>query len=357
VSVAERERALGLVRRYGWNATSFQTLEQGYRYFFDADGFIAYVDSGRAWVVAGAPIAPPAQTAQILRSFLAAARRAGRRVCLFAVEQRLLDLVEGELRSLSIGEQPIWDPQKWHEILKRRRSLREQLRRARANGVSVREVTPAELAAGDTREGIARVAERWQNAHRLAPMEFLVRLELFSFSEDRRCFVAEQAGRVVGVAGVVPVSARPGWFIEDLLRDPSAPNGTTELLIDGVMRWASGRGSSWLTLGLAPLAGDVSPLLRAARSSGRLLYDFKSLRSYKAKLAPELWVRIFLAYPPTQGAFRSVLDALWAFTRTGFWSFGWRTLRRGPIVVKRALAAGSSGQRLFAPSKLSERGR
>jgi phosphatidylglycerol lysyltransferase len=143
---------------------------------------------------------------------------------------------------------------------------------------------------------------------------------------------------VIGVAGVVPVSARPGWFIEDLVRDPAAPNGTAELLIDGVMRWAKQQGSSWLTLGLAPLAGDVSPLLRAARSSGRFLYDFKSLRSYKAKLEPELWVRIFLAYPPTQGALRSLLDALWAFTRTGFWSFGWRTLTRGPIVIVRALA-------------------
>jgi phosphatidylglycerol lysyltransferase len=182
------------------------------------------------------------------------------------------------------------------------------------------------------------VAQRWQQQHRLAPMDFLVRLELFSFTQDRRCFVAERDGRVVGVAGVVPVSARPGWFIEDLVRDPAAPNGTAELLIDGVMRWASQQGSNWLTLGLAPLAGDVSPLLRAARSSGRLLYDFKSLRSYKAKLEPEQWVRIFLAYPPTQGAFRSVLDALWAFTRTGFWSFGWRTLTRGPIVVVRALA-------------------
>jgi phosphatidylglycerol lysyltransferase len=27
-----------------------------------------------------------------------------------------------------------------------------------------------------------------------------------------------------------------------------------------------------------------------------------------------------------------------AFTRTGFWHFGWRTLTRGPIVVVRALA-------------------
>ena len=32
-----RDRALELVRRYGWNATAFQTLEEGYRYFFHAD--------------------------------------------------------------------------------------------------------------------------------------------------------------------------------------------------------------------------------------------------------------------------------------------------------------------------------
>jgi phosphatidylglycerol lysyltransferase len=336
-AVPERQRALELVRRYGWNATSFQTLEEGYRYFFAADGFIAYFDSGRAWVVAGAPIAPSAQIAELLRSFLAKARDAGRRVCLFATEQRLLDLAGDQLRSLRIGEQPVWDPQKWDEILKRRRSLREQLRRSRAKGVTVREVTAGELESGLTREEIRRVAERWQKARAMAPMDFLVRLELFSFTHDRRCFVAERDGKIVGVAGVVPVSARSGWFIEDLVRDPSAPNGTAELLIDGVMRWAGAQGCRWLTLGLAPLAGDVSPLLRAARGSGKLLYDFKGLRSYKAKLEPEEWVPIFLSYPPSQSGWRAVLDALWAFTRTGFWSFGWRTLTRGPIVVVRAL--------------------
>lgn len=336
-AVPERQRALELVRRYGWNATSFQTLEEGYRYFFAADGFIAYFDSGRAWVVAGAPIAPADQIADILRSFLSNARANGRRVCFFATEQRLLDLAGEQLRSLRIGEQPVWDPGKWDEILKRRRSLREQLRRSRAKGVAVREVTATELEGGLTREGIVRVTERWQKARGMAPMDFLVRLELFSFAHDRRCFVAERDGKVVGVAGVVPVSARPGWFIEDLVRDPSAPNGTAELLIDGVMRWADQQGCRWLTLGLAPLAGDVSPLLRAARSSGKLLYDFKGLRSYKAKLEPEQWIPIFLSYPPSQSGWRAVLDALWAFTRTGFWSFGWRTLTRGPIVVVRAL--------------------
>jgi phosphatidylglycerol lysyltransferase len=334
----ERARALELVRRHGWNATAFQTLEQGYRYFFHDSGCVAYVDTGRAWVVAGAPIAPKAEIVDVLAAFLQQARQLRRRVCLFATEQRLLDLAGERLRWLSIGEQPVWNPQHWLEILRRRPSLREQLRRARAKGVTVREVSASELEAGDTREGIATVAERWLSTRHLAPMEFLVRLELFSFSADRRCFVAELGGRVVGVAGVVPVPARPGWFIEDLVRDPTAPNGTAEALIDCVMRWAGARGVSWLTLGLSPLAGQVSPLLRLARASGRFLYDFNGLRTYKAKLAPEAWLPIYLCYPPGQSAWLSLCDALAAFTRTGFWSFGWRTLTRGPIVVVRVLA-------------------
>jgi phosphatidylglycerol lysyltransferase len=259
-------------------------------------------------------------------------------VCLFATEQRLLDLAGPMLHSLRIGEQPVWDPGQWSDTLKRRRSLREQLRRARAKGVTVREVTAEELEAGETRRAIERVSERWLRSRAMAPMEFLVRLELFSFSRDRRCFVAERAGAVIGVAGVVPVPARSGWFIEDLVRDPAAPNGTGELLIDAVMRWAAGQGSSWLTLGLSPLAGDVSPLLRAARKSGTLLYDFRGLRAYKAKLEPQHWLPIYLSYPADQSALRSLLDALAAFTRTGFWSFGWRTLTRGPVVVVRLLA-------------------
>jgi phosphatidylglycerol lysyltransferase len=334
----ERARVLELVRKYGFNATSFQTLEDGYHYFFEEDACVAYVDTGRAWVVAGAPIAEPARIAGVLDAFLAAARAAGRRTCLFATEQRLLDLTGERLRSLRIGEQPVWDPRAWPETLRRRRSLREQLRRARAKGVQVREVTAGELEAGETRHGIELVAERWLRSRAMAPMDFLVRLELFSFSQERRCFLAERNGQVLGVAGVVPVPARGGWFVEDLVRDPAAPNGTGELLIDAVMRWAAGQGAGWLTLGLSPLAGDVSPLLRAARKSGALLYDFKGLRTYKAKLEPEQWLPIYLSYPPSQSAWRSLLDALAAFTRTGFWGFGWRTLTRGPIAIVRGLA-------------------
>ena len=54
----ERLRVLALLRAFGFNATSFQILEPGYRYFFDGDACVAYCETGGAWVAAGAPIAP-----------------------------------------------------------------------------------------------------------------------------------------------------------------------------------------------------------------------------------------------------------------------------------------------------------
>src|SRR5512143_1443652 len=126
---AERERVLELVRRHGWNATAFQTLEEGYRYFFDGpDACVAYVDTGGAWVAAGAPIAAHDDLGAVAGRFLEAARAAGRRASFFSAEERLVGAAGRALRSVRIGEQPTWDPGHWDEVLARNRSLREQLR-------------------------------------------------------------------------------------------------------------------------------------------------------------------------------------------------------------------------------------
>lgn len=332
-------RVLGLVERHGWNATAFQTLEPGYGYFFHGDdACVAYVDTGGAWVAAGAPIAATASLAGATSAFVAAARAARKRCCFFGVEDRLRDVVGDQLRFLSIGEQPEWDPAGWPAALAASRSLREQLRRARARGVRVREVTAAELASDATREALRALTERWLATRGLPPMRFLLSVELFHLPGRHRCFVAEHDGRVIAFAGVVPVPARAGWLLEDMVRDPSAPNGTSELLVDAAMRAAAAAGIGWLTLGLAPLAGEVAAPLRIARRSSRLLYDFEGLRAYKAKLRPAAWMPIHLAFPATQSPFASVVDALAGFARGGFPRFGLRALLRGPTILLQLLA-------------------
>jgi lysylphosphatidylglycerol synthetase-like protein (DUF2156 family) len=92
------------------------------------------------------------------------------------------------------------------------------------------------------------------------------------------------------------------------------------------MSWAAAADCGWLTLGLAPLAGDVHGILRWARSSTRVLYDFEGVRAFKAKLRPTAWSPIHLSYPKEQSAVVTHIDALAAFAPGGLVRFGLRSL-------------------------------
>ncbi|MCX5742905.1 MAG: phosphatidylglycerol lysyltransferase domain-containing protein, partial [Proteobacteria bacterium] len=126
---------------------------------------------------------------------------------------------------------------------------------------------------------------------------------------------------------------------EDFLRDPDAPNGTVEALVDAGMRAAAAAEVPFVTLGLVPLAGEVAPWLRVARTLGGALYDFDGLRAFKAKFKPASWDPIFLSYPPGRSSILAIVDTLTAFARGGLVKFGLETLLRGPAVVIRVLTA------------------
>ncbi|HVJ88608.1 MAG TPA: DUF2156 domain-containing protein, partial [Labilithrix sp.] len=330
-SGTSQKRAHDLARVHGWNATAFQTLGEGYRYLFHEDGYVAYVDTGSAWVAAGAPVCRVEALADTVQAFASAARAAARRYCLFGVEPRFFDAVPDAFRALQIGEQPVCNPEQWCNSLTKHARLREQLRRARAKGVIVREATDDDRAA--LREPLHQLRDRWLATRAMPPMGFLVAIPNAYETIEGRRFIAWRGGRIVGVASLIPVPARRGWFIDHLQRDPDAPNGTVELLVDAAMRWAAARGCSWLTLGLAPLAGDVARPLRMARRHLRWLYDFEGLRRFKAKLRPQDWIPIYLAFPRSQGAMVSTFDALTAFADGGMLRFGARFVLRGHPAV------------------------
>jgi phosphatidylglycerol lysyltransferase len=337
---AARLRVLSLLRRHGWNSTSFQVLEEGFRYAFDdeADACVAYVQTGGAWVVAGTPIAEPDVWGRVVERFLAKARDAKRRVAFFAVEERFLGT--HPLSSVHIGEQPTWDPALWDATVRQARSLREQLRRARAKGVVVRSVRAYELTepGAPLRGAVDALIARWLASHTMAPLGFLVDVQPFDFPEERRYFVAEKDGHAVAFLAAVPVYARSGWLLEDLLRDPSAPNGTAEALVDFAMRSFATDDARYVTMGLAPLAG-AKGWLGVAREWSRALYDFDGVRAFKAKLRPQRWEPIYLAYPPGASVNVALVDALAAFARGSFARYGADTLLHGPAIVVRALGA------------------
>ena len=322
-------------------------MQPGFQYFFHGDdACVGYVDTGRAWVAAGAPLCPPESMEAVAQSFIAAARACGRRSCFFGTEERFAERVA--LPSLLVGEQAVWDPANWTATLEAAPRLREQLRRARTKGVRIRAATPAELtdSTSPTAVGIQALVQRWRGRHEMAPMGFLVDVDPLALRDDHRLYLAEVEGddeeqastRLVGLLAASPIFARRGWLVEALVRAPDAPNGTIELLVDEAMRAAALGADALVTLGLAPLAGRVAPPLRWARSAGAVLFDFQGLHRFKAKLRPQRWDPIYLSYPEGQGAASSVLDVLRACARGRLLRFGLQTLLRGPAVIVRLLA-------------------
>jgi phosphatidylglycerol lysyltransferase len=339
VTDGTRQRMLALLRKFGWNVTSFQILEPGFSYWFlGDDACVAYVDTGRAWVVAGAPIASPNRLAQVAHAFVAEAHGRQKRVAFFATEPRFATDVG--MDSILIGQQPIWSPGEWNSILDGVKSLREQVRRASSKQVVVRRLTPDATSSSwvmDQRAAEALMTE-WIGAKSIPALGFLVALHPFSFCNERRYYVATRGSSHVGFAAVTPVFGRDGWFIENLIRSHDAPNGTIESLVDATMRDAAASGSDFVTLGLAPLAGAVVPWLRAARKFGSVFFNFSGLEAFKAKFRPKEWCPIYLTYPRGQSGFLAVYDSLVAFAMGGLFRFGLRALLWGPSIVLRTLA-------------------
>jgi phosphatidylglycerol lysyltransferase len=330
-------RVLAVFRRFGRTAMAFRAIGPDLVHWVPPgmDAVVSYATPTGALVAAGEPIAATRDLVAAAEAFLDHAEQVGRRASFFATEGRLGQ--SSRLRRWLIGEQPVWNPQEWATHMANHRSLREQVRRARAKGVVAQHLGHDALQQPPLCEAVAVLLARWRATRSMATMHFLVTVDLASAGSERRHLVAWHQGRLAALLSLAPVPARGGWVLEHLLRDPDAPNGTLELLVDHTMRQLASDGVSWATLGLAPLHGEVAPWLRRIRRWSTPLFNFEGLSAFKRKLRPSAWEPIYLAWPETGHGLRALLDGLRAFAGGSLWRFGVRTVLRGPATLLRVL--------------------
>jgi len=343
-----------LVLEYGWNSTSHQVLDPGMSHWFSLgrDAVVGYVEVAGMRVVAGAPVAADDRLAAVAKEFEDDSLAVGRQVCYFAAENRLLAQVKHRryARHL-IGLQPTWSAESWGRRFDASASLRAQRNRAVNKGVRVVEVDAGRERDHDLRDCHAA----WLAAKGLPRLGFLAHSDLSHADAgtvaDRRLFVATVGPGVPGAVttsdasegdaddGVIaylsaaPVPRRRGWLVEKIVRRPSAPNGTTELLLDTALR-ALAVDAERFTLGLSPLIAKaeekaVAPTARLtsercvevaerlAVKRGHRLYDFGGLYSFKRKFRPEAWEPVYLLSTQEQLTPRTFLALAGAFLGAG----------------------------------------
>lgn len=352
---------------HGWNSTSHQILDPGMLHWFSAagDAVVGYVEVAGMRVVAGAPVASDERLAEVALEFEDDSRAAGRQVCYFAAENRLLLEVDPHrYTSHLIGLQPIWRAENWAQRFDGSASLRAQRSRALNKGVTVSEASSISERDGEVRacheawlasKGLPRlgflahsevgdveagsvadrrlfIATRNAGGNALAPSEVTT-----SHTDSARSAAAGSAGHaaVVGYLSLAPVPRRHGWLVEKIVRHPRAPNGTTELLLDTALR-AVADDSERFTLGLSPLArwsGEVADQSTAptqveafdrppawlslaenvALKGGRRFYDFAGLHAFKGKFKPDAWEPVYLVGTEDRMTLRTVVAVAGAF--------------------------------------------
>ncbi len=296
-------KAHALVMAHGRNATAYQILNPGIRYWFSAreDAVVGYVSRGRWLLAAGEPVCPLDILPDAIAGFEEFARSRKRRVCyVCAAEPIRRALAASPSHSvITIGAQPVWNPGEWPEILRSRKSLRAQLHRSINKGVRIEPVATAD---GARNPDIHRILEEWLASRHLPPMHFMVEPEVLSgVVDDRILLVARCEGRVVAFLVASPVVARNGYLIEELARSPRAPNGTTELLIDAAMHCFASSGCTYVTMGLVALATGTTQsnplwlrgLMSIARAHANRFYNFRGLERFRAKMHPAEWEKIY----------------------------------------------------------------
>lgn len=322
---ASYARARELVMRYGWNSAAYQILNPDIEHWFtlDGEGCVGYVRWAGVRVVAGAPVCVEDRLTAVAAEFEQQAKAAGDSVCYFGAADRLRNALVSlpAHTAIPIGAQPGWRPERWLDILKRHRSLRAQLNRARNKGVAVTEWGPAQATSN---AALQRCFEEWSATHAGFSLHFLTEPVALDRLADRRVFVAEREGLPVGFLVATPVPERKGWLVEQIVRGADAPNGTAELLIDGLMRTMAGEGSAFVTLGLAPLSrrGGVAParrlwlrlLLAWVRAHGARFYNFEGLDAFKAKFQPDQWETVYAISNEPRFSARTLYAVAAAFT-------------------------------------------
>jgi phosphatidylglycerol lysyltransferase len=303
-------RARDLVIAHGWNATAYQIVNPGIQHWFSpkGDAVVGFVEYTGFRVVAGAPVCSLERLPAVVEEFEGDATESGRRVCYFGAEARLdstLAHSANHSRAL-LGAQPAWNPTNWDESIRKHKSLRAQLNRARNKGIRIVEY-PAQEAM--TSADLRSVLSRWLKTRGLPPLHFLVEPDTLERLDDRRIFVARHEDPmaeepVVAFAVLSPVPARDGWLIEQFPRLPVAPNGTIELLLSTAVGTVAESGAKYVTLGLAPLArrsaiekeGEpwwLRAALNLAAFHGNRFYNFRGLEAFKTKFYPEVWEPVY----------------------------------------------------------------
>jgi phosphatidylglycerol lysyltransferase len=303
------EHILQALRIGGYNSTSYLALEPDKRHFVHSTtaAVTAYALFNRVAIAAGEPICSPAELPAAIDEFLTFNRQNRWRSLFFEVTEPVVPhLKERGFQFLKLGEEPFFDLERFTLKGNKMANVRSSGNTARNRGVTVREYSPLSREAVSINPQLEAISRQWLAGRGVGELSFTLGSLSLSHPGDRRYFVAEREGQVIGFLTYTPIYARDGVYLDLMRRASETPPGTMDLLLTESFRLLKEAGVKWATMGMSPLANVENSaieqndrfawLLHQIYQRGQAVYNFKQLHDFKQKFQPHCWESKYLAY-------------------------------------------------------------
>ncbi len=266
------------------------------------------------------PVGPIESRPSVMPLFRRYAERAGKHaVVLGLAEPAALQAQASGYRPFWIGSEQFFDAKRFTTRGRAGEKVRLASNHARRVGLRARESFP--LASAADRRRLLATDEAWKAARPARKLRSFLRTDPMENAAMRRYFLVERGGEHAIDSFVVcsPVSRR-GWYLQDLVRHPLAPRGSTELVTLSAITSLIESGALFVTAGIVPFL-DPAATPRIPRPRGLATwavrhfdrrFRFSGLKQFRAKFPATRAEPVFAAYWPD----RMTPAVVWDLART-----------------------------------------
>lgn len=304
-SPEDMDRARALVRVNDRVEANLATLgDKRFMFGNDGEGFVMYGVQGTSWIAMGDPItsSPNVATDLVWQYKELVDEHRGVPVFYQVTTPMLPVYLDAGFSLVKLGEEAWVDLKKFTLEGGEGRKLRQAKAKAERSGATL-ELLPTEKVDGLIPQ-LERISTLWLDDRGQREKGFS--LGFWSEPYIKACDLAiiRHEGHIVAFANIWTTDQKEEFSIDLMRHLPSAPQGTMDLLLIGLMEHAQAQGYRWFNLGMAPLSGLSKHRLASIwsrvgtfffRHADRL-YNFEGLRAFKNKFKPE-WRAKYLAYP------------------------------------------------------------
>ncbi|WP_045227366.1 bifunctional lysylphosphatidylglycerol flippase/synthetase MprF [Methyloterricola oryzae] len=267
------------------------------------DGFLMYGVEGRSWVAMGDPVGPLAVQRELAWRFREISELYDGWTVFYQVRPENLSLyVDLGLSLLKIGEEARVDLLEFNLEGKSKKNLRNVQHKLERDGYRF-EIIP-EAAVPQWLPDMKVVSDAWLADRGSREKRFSLGFFDDAYLLRNPVAVIFKGSQVVAFANLW-LSAGLREASVDLMRYvPGLDNGIMDFLFVNLMAWAKREGFCGFNLGMAPLSGLPDHALAstwnrfgsAVFGRGERFYNFRGVRQYKEKFAPQ-WEARYLAVP------------------------------------------------------------